>query len=225
MEHARTRTRKRATGRVASHRPLVIQHFLLESSSTVLVRDEIPYRRQRRLHLRANPTPDISHLGRLSWLLHLGLGFGLGKLEKSAKQKQYWILKCLQGGRDHPLAGMWGGDALLPSTGAERNLEIDAMLKGAAQKLLGQWGCAKTHHTREVVLLSTPHGHAVCAGRVTRCVQTSRASEQFNNTLSSLRPRWCCYRSASPPQRWQTLPFATGKRKSCPVLRSRGRFV
>jgi hypothetical protein len=119
VEHARTRTRKRATGRVASHRPLVIQHFLLESSSTVLVRDEIPYRRQRRLHLRANPTPDISHLGRLSWLLHLGLGFGLGKLEKSAKQKQYWILKCLQGGRDHPLAGMWGGDALLPSTGAD----------------------------------------------------------------------------------------------------------
>jgi hypothetical protein len=32
------------------------------------------------------------------------------------RQQQHWLLKkCLQGGRAHPLAGLWGGDALLLS--------------------------------------------------------------------------------------------------------------
>jgi hypothetical protein len=49
---------KSAVVGVDTHRALVVHHFLLDSPSTLLVRDEFSYRRQRRLHLcRGHPQP------------------------------------------------------------------------------------------------------------------------------------------------------------------------
>jgi hypothetical protein len=45
----------------------------------------------------------------------------LVRVWKASRRQQDWILKCLQGGRAHPLVHTWGGHALLLSTGAAGN--------------------------------------------------------------------------------------------------------